>query len=115
MQQLNTVFRGIHKTTDVLSFPQLGTEERKSRSADTTSGLQNFRTSELILGDIVISTQKAASQAKTPDTGFYDEIYRLIIHGVLHLLGYNHEKTRYKAVSMRKKEQELINAIKEMG
>lgn len=108
MQQLNTAFRGIHKTTDVLSF-----EAEIPISKDKYH--LSCESQQPVLGDIVINTPKAASQARMWGTSFYNEIYRLLIHGVLHLLGYNHEKSRYSATVMRKKEQEILNAIKKMG
>lgn len=123
MQQLNATFRGINKTTDVLSFPQVefGVQSSEFRNKTQNSRLgespaeTKLLTLNYILGDIVISIQKAESQARMSGTGFYDEIYRLLIHGVLHLIGYNHEKSRYRAMVMRKKEQEILNALKKMG
>ncbi len=108
MQQLNTAYRGIYKTTDVLSF-----EAEIPISKDKYH--LSYESRQPVLGDIVINIPKAASQARISGTGFYDEIYRLLIHGVLHLLGYNHGKSRYRAIVMRKKEQEILNAIKKMG
>ncbi len=130
MQQLNTAFRGISKTTDVLSFPQLGVEEQKRRRKIAkkygraeeqkslkkfTSGLSDLRTSALILGDIVVSVPAAETQAEMRGVDFYDEIHRLLIHSVLHLLGCEHEKSSSRARGMRKKEGELLNALKKMG
>jgi probable rRNA maturation factor len=101
MSELNAAYRGINRSTDVLSFPQIS---------------ENFSlpTSHFILGDIVISVPRAESQAIMYGRGFHDEISRLLIHGTLHLLGYDHEKTVYRAGKMRKKEQEMLNAIKKM-
>ncbi|GMR03472.1 MAG: hypothetical protein BMS9Abin21_324 [Thermodesulfovibrionia bacterium] len=108
MKQLNTAFRGIQKTTDVLSFNS--DIPVKKDGYPQGDGLQ-----QPVLGDIVINIQKAVSQAKISGAGFYNEIYRLLIHGVLHLSGYSHEKSGHRAKVMRKKEQELLSAIKEMG
>jgi probable rRNA maturation factor len=100
MIQFNKFYRGINKTTDVLSFEaQIPVQQR---------GINN------VLGDIVINVPKAETQAKISGIDFYDEIYRLLIHGTLHLLGYDHEGSRYKALKMRKKEQETFNALKKM-
>jgi len=109
MQQLNADFRGINKTTDVLSFPQI---EFRGRNKTQYSILN---TQNNILGDIVISIPRATVQAKISGVDFYDEVYRLLIHGILHLLGYNHEKSRHKSTAMRKKEEEILDAIKKMG
>jgi len=101
MLQLNAAYRGKHKTTDVLSF-----------EADIP-----FRDSNQpqALGDIVISVPKAESQAEMSGTGFYDEAARLLIHGTLHLLKYDHEGSDYKARVMRKKEKEIWDALKKVG
>ncbi len=98
MKQLNAAYRGIDKTTDVLSFPQASEKWE----------------AHFLLGDVVINVSKAEAQARM-STGFYDEIYRLLIHGILHLLGYDHEKSKSEALMMRKKEREILGAIKKMG
>ncbi|GBE05184.1 MAG TPA: rRNA maturation RNase YbeY [Nitrospirae bacterium] len=121
MKQMNASFRGMIKTTDVLSFPQLESGDIKSnrQSRKGTWSQRDFTSSivnrQYLLGDVVINVQKAASRANTPGSGLYDEIFRLLVHGVLHLLGYDHEKSRYGAAVMKKKEKELLSAIKKMG
>ncbi len=101
MQELNSTFRGVHKSTDVLSFEAKLPLSQAGHSP--------------VLGDIVINIHRVAAQAKMSGTGFYEEINRLLIHGILHLLGYDHEKSRYRAMLMKKKEQEILNALKKMG
>jgi len=123
MSELNAVYRGIDRSTDVLAFPQTSqkSEVRSQKSEKDKKSTKEFftshfplPTSHLLLGDIVISVPRAESQAKMYGWGFHDEVSRLLIHGTLHLLGYDHEKTVYKAGKMRKKETELFNAIKKM-
>ena len=70
IRELNRQFRGIDKATDVLSFP-----------ADEPE----------VLGDIAISVDTAAAQAKENGLKFEGEIAQLILHGLLHLSGYDHE------------------------
>ena len=72
IRELNRQFRSIDKATDVLSFPADGPNE-------------------LNLGDIAISAETAATQAKENGLSFDDEIAQLILHGLLHLSGYDHE------------------------
>ena len=100
MSQLNAAYRGKRKSTDVLSF-----------EADIP-----FRESDQppVLGDIVISVPKAESQAEMSGSGFYAEVERLLIHGSLHLLQYDHEESDYKARLMRKKEKEISDALKKV-
>ncbi|MDH4027313.1 MAG: rRNA maturation RNase YbeY [Nitrospirota bacterium] len=100
MAELNSAYRGIDKSTDVLSF-EAGIPV-KHGSADE------------VLGDIVINIARTESQAKEYGTTFYDELYRLLIHGTLHLLGHDHEASPSRARTMRKKETEIFNALKKM-
>ena len=72
IRELNRQFRGIDKATDVLSFP-----------AGASDALE--------LGDIAISVDTAATQAKENGLKFEGEVAQLILHGLLHLSGYDHE------------------------
>ena len=72
IRELNRQFRGIDKATDVLSFPAGGPDDSE-------------------LGDIAISVDTAATQAKENGLKFEGEIAQLILHGLLHLSGYDHE------------------------
>ena len=121
MQWLNAAYRGIQKATDVLSFPQISgnleignKKYSKNKKMFSTSHFSLF-TSHFLLGDVVINIQIAASQARTLGTDFYYEIFHLLTHGILHLLGFDHEGSKSKAIIMRKKEREILNAIKKVG
>ena len=77
IRRLNREFRGKDYTTDVLSFPTKAEEfEHENQSS---------------LGEVVISVQRAALQAKQNGLRFSKEIEQLILHGLLHLCGYDHE------------------------
>ena len=76
MRALNKRFRGLGKTTDVLSFPT------------AAEGLPD--SSDLNLGDIAISLEQAEDQARANDLKLDQEIAQLILHGLLHLCGYDH-------------------------
>ena len=76
MRQLNEMFRGKDSTTDVLSFPHEPDE---------------FDPDESNLGDIVISAEQAQKQAAKNGLTLEIEIKQLILHGLLHLCGYDHE------------------------
>jgi len=103
MRRLNHLYRGIDRTTDVLSFPQ---DEVLSAGAGKT-------TENIILGDIVISLQKAALQAEENGLSFHEELKRLLIHGLLHLIGYDHEINGYQERKMRKKAGELLSSLRD--
>ncbi|NLW16221.1 MAG: rRNA maturation RNase YbeY [Firmicutes bacterium] len=79
MRALNRQYRGIDKPTDVLSFSQLEGEEL-------------FDVPDvLILGDIVISIEQALAQAESYGHSFKRELAFLLVHGLLHLVGYEHD------------------------
>ena len=77
IKRLNRQFRGQNNATDVLSFP---TAAERFESANESS-----------LGEIVISAQRAAAQARRNGLTFKNEVQQLILHGLLHLCGYDHE------------------------
>jgi probable rRNA maturation factor len=87
IRRLNKKFRKLDRATDVLSFETGESGE---------------------LGDVVISVDTARRNAKRFGVTIGDEIRRLVIHGVLHLLGYDHDKKKDKAV-MRKMEEKYLN------
>ena len=78
MRELNKKYRGKDKSTDVLSFSMREGETFPSNEKEN-------------LGDIVISLDYARRQAKEFEVSLEDEIRRLLVHGCLHLLGYEHE------------------------
>jgi probable rRNA maturation factor len=75
MTELNTAYRGKKSTTDVLSFPAVDEAFEEAES----------------LGDIVISAEQAARQAKSNRLSLEREIKQLMLHGLLHLCGHDHE------------------------
>ncbi|HLL77820.1 MAG TPA: rRNA maturation RNase YbeY [Pyrinomonadaceae bacterium] len=77
MRELNRRWRGKRGTTDVLSFP--AEQDEFEREAGAT------------LGDVVISVEQAARQAREHGLSFENEVEQLILHGLLHLCGYDHE------------------------
>lgn len=100
IQQLNKQYRYKDKPTDVLSF-SLGEGEFGNINPD-------------VLGDIVISVETAAANASKNSVSLKEEIDFLIIHGLLHLLGYNHENTtKEETKKMQNKQNELFNLLLE--
>jgi len=64
-----------------------------------------------VLGDVVISVEKALEQAETRGTSLEEELTFLLIHGILHLVGYDHEKKGSEREKMRKKEKEVYKVV----
>jgi rRNA maturation RNase YbeY len=90
IRRLNREYRGKDRSTDVLSFPlgcgQAGREEPAGQRVSGKTGKY--------LGDVVISTDRAISQANDAGLSLEREVSELVIHGVLHLCGYDHETDR---------------------
>ncbi|HTV73693.1 MAG TPA: rRNA maturation RNase YbeY [Candidatus Acidoferrales bacterium] len=101
IRTLNRAHRGKDRPTDVLSFPLFEPQAFKRK---------NRTQSERLLGDIVISLDTAARQAKAYDASLQAEVERLLIHGVLHLLGHDHEKPGERR-RMEAEERRLADAI----
>jgi probable rRNA maturation factor len=98
MRNLNKNYRGTDKGTDVLAFPM-----NDGRFATINPDL---------LGDIVICVQQAKRQAASQDHRLERELTVLLIHGVLHLLGYDHQTDREEA-SMKELEEEYLMLVEE--
>lgn len=101
MRGLNRSFRNVDRTTDVLSFPQ----------TDVNCKLLALGSQPIILGDIVINLQKTGRQAEEYGHSFYEELNRLLVHGLLHLIGYDHEKPGNDKKRMKRKERELLKVL----
>ena len=91
IRELNNTYRNINRATDVLSFPQDGPDFS-------------------ILGDIVISVDTAKRHAVRYENTYEFEIKKLIVHGILHLLGFDHKKKK-ETIVMREKEKELLAQV----
>jgi probable rRNA maturation factor len=101
IQRLNFSWRGKNKPTDVLSFPQFEKNELKKLAK-----LKKIPSWEM--GDIVISLEKAKSQAKEHRISLKEELEILLVHGILHLLGFDHEISAKEEKKMQKLEMQLL-------
>jgi rRNA maturation RNase YbeY len=97
---LNRAFRGIDRATDVLAFPQFEAAPGRGRTARGVPPLP--------LGDVVISLDTARRQAAASGIKPRDRLRVLLIHGFLHLLGYDHERSASAARRMSIRERELL-------
>lgn len=96
IRALNREYRGKDTATDVLSFP-----------LDDSPAVQR---GEVLLGDVVISVDTARRQAADYDAPLQRELYRLLIHGILHLFGHDHVRAAERRV-MEREERRLAGAI----
>ena len=91
IQKLNNYFRNIDEPTDVLSFNSIGNlSEDLAKFEDLTEITEELE-SDATLGDVIICIEKAQMQAQEKNISLKDELQMLFIHGLLHLLGYDHE------------------------
>lgn len=110
IKEINYETRNINKETDVLSFPLLNYPEGnvyKEIYDNESFSYEDFNEGRLVLGDIVLSLEKAKEQSMEFQHSFYREVCYLCIHSLLHLLGYDHMKDAEKVI-MRKREEEIL-------
>ncbi len=113
IRQLNRDYRGKDKATDVLSFPMLELDPLDESSYhETLEQYVDAGTGELVLGDIVISVEMAIEQAKEYGHSIERELAFLMIHGLLHLLGYDHEKDEQNEQVMFKRQEDILKSLK---
>lgn len=92
MRELNRDYRNIDRTTDVLSFPQ----------GDGPGAT--------LLGDIIISIETSLRNSRRYGITHEEEIKKLLVHGILHLFGYDHKKKKERD-EMREKEREILESL----
>lgn len=109
---MNNRFRNIDRETDVLSFPMIEfhNEDLENHHYDISDEEINPETGDVMLGDIVISIEKAYEQAEEYGHSFERELAFLTVHSTLHLLGYDHMITEDELV-MRKKQEKILSDI----
>lgn len=100
MRRLNREYRKKDRPTDVLAFP--------IREAVMPRGM---RPVTQMLGDVVISLPTAVRQAREARRSIDDELAMLLVHGVLHLCGYDHERNQREAARMSRRERALLHRI----
>ena len=100
VKQLNRDYRGVDEPTDVLAFYMLPQKGADSSFALPPDGVTR-------LGEVIISYPQAAEQAKEQGHSPEKELALLIIHGIFHLLGYDHEEPEEES-KMRERERELL-------
>jgi probable rRNA maturation factor len=99
IRALNRQYRGVDSSTDVLSFPIYESPREFPKDSD------------FLLGDVVIDPSRAQRQALGQGITLEEELRRLLVHGLLHLLGYEHGNA-YQRKKMTAKELELIRELK---
>ena len=113
MRILNCQYRGIDRATDVLSFPQNPPLPpfAKGGRGGITSHESRITNHEVVLGDIVVNIHRAERQAAEYGLTLDEELKRLLIHGLLHLTGYDHEKGGYAERKMKDKTRYLLAGL----
>lgn len=105
IKKLNKFWRGKNKPTNVLSFPQI------DLSSSPPSALRFFPAKKTVpLGDVVLALQTIRKEAKTQSKSLENHVIHLTVHGILHLLGYDH-MTSKEAKSMEKLECDILESL----
>jgi probable rRNA maturation factor len=103
VRALNKAYRGKDKATNVLSFPMM--------EAELLSSIASADAGEVLLGDIVLAHGVCASEAADKDVTIDAHATHLVVHGMLHLLGYDHETGDGDAEAMEEVERRALAAI----
>ncbi len=112
MKEINLLRRGRDKTTDVLSFPL---EFDFSPLRNVLQGIKrpdSDSSPPIALGEIIISVDTLERQAVEIGHSPKEEFYRLLVHGFLHLLGYDHERGEEEEKIMKSKEDECLEMLR---
>ncbi len=107
VRRLNQRYRGLDRTTDVLSFSLSEKDNGASNGKDPFILPEDTPPQ---LGEVVISYPQAQRQARQANSPVEEEINRLLVHGFLHLLGYDHEKTDERK-AMRQREKRILKNL----
>ena len=100
IKELNKQYRNKNTATDVLSFPMFDSFDNVADAYDTVP-----------LGDIVISLERASVQGYHIGHSIFHEVAFLTVHSVLHLLGYDHERSKEEEKEMIRKQKEIMEII----
>ena len=128
MRVLNQRYRKKDRPTDVLAFPlqeycspapaaSVAAKSSWKGRVPARPGRVGAMASRvpMLLGDVVISMPTAKRQAAALGHSLREEVARLLVHGVLHLLGYDHERSERDARLMARKEQAVLRAVRHEG
>lgn len=99
IKEINKEYRNKDSITDVLSFPMFERDE-----------LVDMKFSHIILGDIFVCLERVKEQSEEYGHSFDRELLYMVIHGILHLLGYDHENEKDKKI-MREEEEKVLDII----
>jgi probable rRNA maturation factor len=106
IRTLNKTWRGIDAPTDVLSFPQ----EAPAKAGINAERGKARNSPPALLGDVVISVETAARQAKSAGISLAEEVDFLLVHGLLHLLGWE-DATAVQRRRMLKRQEEILGSV----
>ncbi|MDD2417708.1 MAG: rRNA maturation RNase YbeY [Oscillospiraceae bacterium] len=101
IRQINNEYRHIDSSTDVLSFPM----------GENGEFDKNPENGAYILGDVILSIERAKDQSTQFDHSLQREVGYLVVHSVLHILGYDHVDGGLESVRMREKEEEIMASV----
>ena len=113
IREINRDTRGIDNATDVLSFPMLDYPKDKVFKdvyKNTKFNEIYLDGDELVLGDMVLSLERAKEQSIEYNHSFIREVCYLVVHSILHLLGYDHMEEEEKK-KMREKEEKILGGL----
>lgn len=110
IKEINNTYRNINKETDVLSFPIIDFSEEYEDIQDLFDDNINLDTNNIILGDVIISVQRTLKQSLEYNHSLEREICFLVVHSMLHLLGYDHMVDDEEKIMIAKQNEIMFKA-----
>jgi probable rRNA maturation factor len=107
MKKINLEFRGKNKATNVLSFPALDENLIRQIGLKKLAGADEY----LFLGDIIIAFETLKKESLAQKKKFHDHLIHLILHSILHLIGYDHEEEKMAKI-MEDLEVRILKKLK---
>lgn len=104
--RLNRQYRDKEGPTNVLAFPMENVEQKATGKSGADADNRSPETA--LMGDVVISVETARREANEAGEPFEKTVDRLLIHGILHLFGYDHEKSKVDWMLMTKEQERLL-------
>jgi probable rRNA maturation factor len=100
------------RPTNVISFSYIDSSPTFLHDEYNRGVMTTADQSAEIIGDIIISLERAQEEAEKAGCPFYERLFALVIHGLLHVLGFNHEIARNEARRMKYREEKLLGHVR---
>ena len=111
IKKMNKSWFGKDRPTNVISFSYMDSSPASFLEEYEEGVVKNDQSAEII-GDIIISLERAKEEAEAATCPFYERLFALVVHGLVHVLGFNHETGKNEARRMKYRENKLLDYVR---